>query len=377
CESVVYSFIVEWYKDESGLIEQFKLNFYPDDNSVEMYDLKHHRLFLRKLKQADLKVSDLYIGSSVNILSRHLRIVQFADEFTSNALSGNSERCVCIISPLGTCSAGKYIGQFEDNGFKIVNLKLLYLDSTDVRTYFSNSLECKYLDKLASILTDGGTIAVELMRRNANSVLKEMIYGKSVDNYDLFANTDVFVLAQTPEAAAVQAHLLFSTTLNQKNRNTTNIQDSTCAVVKPHAVRSGQLGAIWETIQSNGFCVVGAQVYRLSKVDASEFLEVYKGVLAEYPELINEMTSGPCVALQIAQVDSDQDKVRQSGESTSVQLRFREIVGPMDPDIARYLKPNTIRAKFGVNLVKNAIHCTDLPDDVPMEIDFFFRILKT
>lgn len=43
-------------------------------------------------------------------------------------------------------------------------------------------------------------------------------------------------------------------------------------------------------------------------------------------------------------------------------------------EIAQYLRPETIRAKFGVNLIKNAIHCTDLPDDVPIEvISFLFE----
>lgn len=47
-------------------------------------------------------------------------------------------------------------------------------------------------------------------------------------------------------------------------------------------------------------------------------------------------------------------------------------------DIARYLRPNTIRAKFGINSIKNAIHCTDLPEDVPLEVilrkHFLFRL---
>lgn len=95
------------------------------------------------------------------------------------------------------------------------------------------------------------------------------------------------------------------------------------------------LGSIWETIQSKGFCVIAAQVYRLSKEDAGEFLEVYKGVLAEYPELVDEYTSGPCVAMQIGQVRgttaSPEDPNRVPGDPSSVQQRFREWVGPMDP----------------------------------------------
>ncbi|KAL5107334.1 Nucleoside diphosphate kinase 7 [Taenia crassiceps] len=246
----------------------------------------------------------------------------------------------------------------------------------DVRKYFADFCECKDLDKLTSILSDGGMIALELMRHDANKFLKEIIYGSSAKDTDIFASNDLFMPAQTPETAAKLAHVLFSTPTSSLNRKLLNIKDCTCAVIKPHAVQSYQVGTIWEAIQSNAFCVVAAQVFRLSKVDAGELLEVYKGVLAEYHELISEFTSGPCVALQVIQADSDGKSSRNPGDPLSVQQRFRELAGPMDPDIARYLRPNTIRAKFGVDLVKNAIHCTDLPEDVSLEVDFFFRILS-
>ncbi|VDN35926.1 unnamed protein product [Dibothriocephalus latus] len=93
------------------------------------------------------------------------------------------------------------------------------------------------------------------------------------------------------------------------------------------------MGEIWASIQEKGFCVVAAQVFRLSKVDAGEFLEVYKGVIAEYPEVVEELTSGPCVAMQIAGSYKAEafDPNRGPDDPQSVQHRFREFAGPMDP----------------------------------------------
>jgi nucleoside-diphosphate kinase len=48
------------------------------------------------------------------------------------------------------------------------------------------------------------------------------------------------------------------------------------------------------------------------------------------------------------------------------------LCGPIDPEIAKNLRPNTLRAKFGVDRVKNAIHCTDLPEDGVLESQYFF-----
>lgn len=45
-------------------------------------------------------------------------------------------------------------------------------------------------------------------------------------------------------------------------------------------------------------------------------------------------------------------------------------------EIARKIRPNTIRAKFGANIVKNAVHCTDLEEECLNEVEYFFKILS-
>lgn len=37
-------------------------------------------------------------------------------------------------------------------------------------------------------------------------------------------------------------------------------------------------------------------------------------------------------------------------------------------EISRHLRPNTLRALYGKDKVKNAIHCTDLPEDGVLEV---------
>lgn len=56
----------------------------------------------------------------------------------------------------------------------------------------------------------------------------------------------------------------------------------------------------------------------------------------------------------------------------NVVSTFRELCGPHDPEIARNLRPNTIRAKFGTDRVKNAVHCTDLPEDGVLEVFYSY-----
>ena len=47
---------------------------------------------------------------------------------------------------------------------------------------------------------------------------------------------------------------------------------------------------------------------------------------------------------------------------------FRAVCGPHDPEIARNIRPGTLRAKLGLDRVKNGVHCTDLPEDGVLEV---------
>lgn len=47
-------------------------------------------------------------------------------------------------------------------------------------------------------------------------------------------------------------------------------------------------------------------------------------------------------------------------------------MGPSDPELAKQLRPNSLRAKFGLDKVRNGVHCTDLPEDGILEVSFVF-----
>lgn len=104
------------------------------------------------------------------------------------------------------------------------------------------------------------------------------------------------------------------------------------------------------------------EMFHLNKPTIEEFYDVYKGVLPEYVPLIEHLASGPIIVLEIRQ--------------ENVVPAFRALVGPHDPEIAKYLRPNTIRAKFGLDRVRNAVHCTDLAEDAVVECEYFFNILQ-
>lgn len=67
--------------------------------------------------------------------------------------------------------------------------------------------------------------------------------------------------------------------------------------------------------------------------------------------------------------------LRFTEKPESTVLAVRELCGAHDPEVASHLHPQSLRALFGKDKVKNAVHCTDLPEDGPLEVDYFFSIL--
>jgi nucleoside diphosphate kinase len=41
-------------------------------------------------------------------------------------------------------------------------------------------------------------------------------------------------------------------------------------------------------------------------------------------------------------------------------------------EIARHIRPRTLRALYGKDKVKNAVHCTDLAEDATLEVKVLF-----
>ncbi len=90
---------------------------------------------------------------------------------------------------------------------------------------------------------------------------------------------------------------------------------------------------------------------------------MYKGVIADFEQTIDQLVSGLSIALEIRQ--------------ENVVKQFKKICGAYDPVIGknRHGERDTIRALYGVDKHRNAVHCTDIQEDAQLECEFFFVLL--
>jgi len=94
-----FIFETEWFDERAELIRPYNLLFYPRNNTIEMFDTKARKMFLKRMECADLTMDKLFIGSVVTIFSRQLKLVDYADVSTRNYFADNTESAFAVIKP--------------------------------------------------------------------------------------------------------------------------------------------------------------------------------------------------------------------------------------------------------------------------------------
>jgi len=128
----------------------------------------------------------------------------------------------------------------------------------------------------------------------------------------------------------------------------------TLAIIKPDAFGAGKAGKIVAHLEALGFRIVCARVLHMSKAEAGAFYEVHKG-RPFYGELVEFMSSGPCMPLVLEKADA--------------VAAYRMAIGATDPAEAA---AGTVRKLFAESKGRNAVHGSDSDDNARQEGLFFF-----
>lgn len=372
-QSERFAFIAEWYDPNASLLRRYELLFYPVDRSVEMHDVKNRRTFLKRTKYEDLRLEDLFIGNKVSVFSRQLVLIDYGDQYTARQLGSRKEKTLALIKPDAVSKAGEIIEMINKSGFTITKLRMMTLSRKEATDFHVDHHSRPFYNELIQFITSGPVIAMEILRDDAISEWKRLLgpANSGLSRTDapgsiraLFGTDGIRNAAHGPDtfaSAAREMELFFPSSGGCGPANTAKFTNCTCCIIKPHAISEGMLGKILIAIRDACFGISAIQMFNLDRANVEEFYEVYKGVVSEYNDMVTELCSGPCVAVEIQQ--------------SNPTKTFREFCGPSDPEIARHLRPETLRAVFGKTKVQNAVHCTDLPEDGLLEVQYFFKIL--
>lgn len=136
------------------------------------------------------------------------------------------------------------------------------------------------------------------------------------------------------------------------------MSNRTFTMIKPDAVKAGNIGNILQMINAAGFRIVAMKYLQITRNQAEKFYEVH----AERPfygELTEFMSSGPIVAAIL--------------EKDNAVADFRKLIGATNPAQA---EEGTIRKKYAASVGENAVHGSDSDDNAAIEGNFFFSGLE-
>lgn len=362
-----YCFLTEFFDSLAGIVRQYQLYYYPDDGSIEMHDLKIRKVFLKRIVNPEITLKDLFIGSDLNIFSRKMKIVNYGDAFTQKIFEDAKANTYGMIKPDAYMNIGKIVDAVLSNGFVIKRLKMTRMSLDDAAEFYKEHYGKGFYNELINFMSSDYIVGMELVKKDAVKAWRDFIGPTNLETarrdapyslrslYGSSGGKNAVHGSDSNESASREINFVFNKLKSQPQLN-----NCSCLVIKPHAIPDA--GKIIDIILNEGFEISAMEMFYLDKPTAEEFFEVYKGVLPEYAAIIENVTSGPIIALEVRQDD--------------VVNSLRSLVGPHDPDIARTLRPNTLRAMFGKDRVKNAVHCTDLSEDGVLEVQYFFELIQ-
>lgn len=272
--------------------------------------------------------------------------------------------------------AGEIIEAIGDtDGLNLTAARMARLSLADAKEFYAEHAQRDFYFPLCEFMSSGPVVALEVVGQGAIGKARGLIgptdsaqardeaRGSLRARFGTDGRRNAVHGSDSTGAAARELKFFFDAKRGDTCCTLSN--ESALCLIKPHtfikANTSGVIGRILQDIGATGCAITGFKSQTLDKAAAMDFLEVYKGVVPEYMDMVAELTRGPLIAVEVTSADA--------------RANFRGACGPSDPEIARHLRPDTLRAKYGVNKVQNALHCTDLPEDIPLELEYFFQLL--
>uniref|UniRef100_H0WSK7 Thioredoxin domain-containing protein 3 n=1 Tax=Otolemur garnettii TaxID=30611 RepID=H0WSK7_OTOGA len=227
-----------------------------------------------------------------------------------------------------------------DEGFKILEQRQIVLSKGEARTLCKAYEDEEYFEKIIENMTSGPSLALILLRDKAVQHWKELLGPGTVEEAN--TNFPMSLCAKFAMESLPINQLYGSDSLETAERDMQQFfpLESTLALIKPHATEEQQ-EEILRIIQEAGFDITQHKKILLTPELASV---IYFKITGKdfYDDVLQVLSEGPSVVLALTKWNA--------------VSAWRHLMGPTDPEEARMLAPDTIRARFGISVSKNIVH---------------------
>ena len=272
------------------------------------------------------------------------------------------ERTLAMIKPdaMKAGKAGEIIEKIEAAGFVVVASKEHSLTNAQAAEFYAEHEGKSFFNELINFMTSGPVTALLLEKPGAIKGWRALM-GPT--------NT-----AKAREEAPDSLRALFGTdgTMNATHGSNSFIsaaregafwfpgalvQERTLAMIKP-IISELNYEAVMGAIAFSGFRVVSETKMTLSSEDVELFYNEHKGK-SFFPSLAAYMQSGEVIALCL--------------EKEGAIKSWRALLGPTNPEAAKFKEPRCLRALFGLDGTRNGTHGSDSPESARNELSFWFN----
>ncbi|KAJ3101241.1 Thioredoxin domain-containing protein 3 [Phlyctochytrium bullatum] len=275
------------------------------------------------------------------------------------------ERTLALIKPDAyPAKKEEIVSRILADGFRIVVHEEVRMSLEKAQEFYAEHVGKPFYETLTTWMSSAPIYALVLekedgikaWRKLAGPTNSEKAREESPESIRALFGTDGSQNAvhgsDSPTSAAREIHVIFG----ERVSSTPGVIQQTLALIKPDAYPDHK-AEIVEAIVADGFVIVKEEEVRFTKEKAEEFYKEHAGK-GFYEELTSWMSSAPIYALVLQKEDGI--------------AAWRALAGPTNSEKARESSPASVRARFGTDGSKNAVHGSDSPASAEREIKVVF-----
>ncbi|XP_010945959.2 thioredoxin domain-containing protein 3 [Camelus bactrianus] len=228
----------------------------------------------------------------------------------------------------------------EDEGFKILMQRQIVLSREEAETLCKEHENKDYFESLIENMTSGPSLALVLLRENGLRHWRQLIGPSTVKEAEEYFPQSLCVQFAMEGLPVNQLHGSDSLEAARREIKYFFPPQNTIALIKPHVTQE-QREYILKLIKEAGFDISQMKEMLLTEEQAEK---VYFKIRGKdfYKDVLEILSEGPSLIMILTKWNAVSD--------------WRRLMGPIDPEEAKLLSPDSIRARFGRSILKNAVH---------------------
>ncbi|XP_074515615.1 thioredoxin domain-containing protein 6-like isoform X1 [Sebastes fasciatus] len=267
------------------------------------------------------------------------------------------ERTLALIRPdVARERREEILAQIHKSGFTVSLQREVMLTEEQVRHFYFQHVEEDYFPALLRSMTSGPVLALALARTGAVHHWKNILGPSDVNKAREESPECLRAQFAVENEPINQLHGSESHEEAEREINYFFPKQQTLAVIKPDAMEEHR-ETILEEIHGSGFSVTQLKETVLSREMAEEFYKEHR----EKPffnQLVEFMCRGPSMMLVLTKENAVEE--------------WRATMGPADPDQAKAISPNSLRARFASDILHNSVHGSSSEQHAEEKIRFIF-----